>query len=327
MKTETQALQLLKNLTFGIEIECMFPKHLARQYGIEVTGANWREENMINMNHINDLEGNAITEWRAGYDSTISRKRDFHGIEFTSRILKGEEGLKNVVRFFKWLDAKGAIVNQSCGLHIHIGLQAMTEGDNIDQAIETVLRTMKFANSIKTTIFAQNGSAYRYLKHSYAKPNVSKNLAEQEARNNRVPMFDYDKFTFLNTHRTRSNGVQSNKATIEFRAFAGTCNYNKVLMHLLTAFICAHAGMTNKRSAWDGKFKTADKGDIAFDTFVRNLGSNKNKFHALVNQFPTFVENKKGMFSIGRKMAKKFATNIRRAINRSNGTLDLTRFV
>jgi hypothetical protein len=33
------------------------------------------------------------------------------------------------------------------------------------------------------------------------------------------------------------------------------------------------------------------------------------------------------MFSIGRKMAKKFATNIRRAVSRSNGTLDLTRFV
>jgi hypothetical protein len=326
MKNHTQALQLLQNLTFGIEIECMFPKHLARQYGIEVTGANWREENMIDMNHISDLEGNAITEWRAGYDSTISRKRDFHGIEFTSRILKGEEGLKNVVRFFKWLDAKGAIVDRSCGLHIHIGLQAMTEGDNIDQAIETVLRTMKFANSIKTTIFAQNGSAYRYLKHDYAKPNVSKNLAEQEARNHRVPVFNHNKFTFLNTHRTRQNGVQSNKATIEFRAFAGTCNYAKVLNHLLTAFVCAHAGMTNKRTSWDGSFQTADQGYEAFDSFAKTMTS-KRKRKDLINLFPTFVENKRAMFSIGRKMAKKFATNIRRAVNRSNGTLDLTRFV
>jgi hypothetical protein len=326
MKTHTQALQLLQNLTFGIEIECMFPKHLARQYGIEVSSYNWREENMIDMNHINDLEGNAITEWRAGYDSTISRKRDFHGIEFTSRILKGEEGLKNVVRFFKWLDAKGAIVDRSCGLHIHIGLQAMTEGDNIDQAIETVLRTMKFANSIKTTIFAQNGSAYRYLKQSYARPNINKNLAEQEARNHRVPVFNHDKFTFLNTHRTRHNGVQSRKATIEFRAFAGTCNYLKVLNHLLTAFVCAHGGMTSKRASWNGKFDTADKGVEAFDSFARTMTS-KKKRKELFNLFPTFVENKRAMFSIGRKMAKKFATNIRRAVSRSNGTLDLTRFV
>lgn len=324
MKTQAQALALLQNITFGVEIECMFPKTLAGDYGIMVTRNNWRH--MIDMNHINDLDGNPFTDWQAGYDCTISDRRGFHGIEFTSRILKGEEGLKSVVRFFKWLDAKGAKVDRSCGLHIHVGVKSMTVGDDVDQAIETVLRTMKFSNSIKTAIFAQNGSAYRYLRQSYTSPRVDKQLAEQNARENRVPVFNaYNKYTFLNTYRTRENGVTSSKATIEFRAFAGTCNYNKVLMHLLTAFICAHGGMTNQRQSWDGKFKTADQGDVAFNTFVKNLGSNKNKFHAVLNLFPTFVENKKSMFKLGRKMADKFTAGIRRAVSQTG--VDLTQFV
>ena len=202
----------------------------------------------------------------------------------------------------------------------------MTQGEDIDQAIETVLRTMKFANSIKTTIFAQSGSTNRYLKHSYARPNVNKTLAEREARERRVPIFNGSKFTFLNTHRTRSNGVTSNKATIEFRAFAGTTNYAKVLNHLLTAFVCVHGGMTSKRASWNGKFATADKGVEAFDSFARTMTS-KKKRKELFNLFPTFVENKRAMFAIGRKMAKKFTTNIRRAVTSSHNTLDLTRFV
>jgi hypothetical protein len=324
MKTQAQAIALLQNVTFGIEIECMFPIELARQYGIMVTRYNWR--NMIDMNHINDLESNPLTDWQAGYDSTITRKRNFHAIEFTSRILKGERGLKSAVRFFKWLEAKGAKVDSSCGLHIHIGVKGMTDGDNVDQAIETVLRTMKFANSIKTTIFAQGGSANRYLRQGYARPNVNKQLAENEAKERRVPIFNGNKFTFLNTHRTRQAGISSNSATIEFRAFAGTCNYLKVLNHLLTAFVCAHGGMTSKRASWNGKFETADKGVEAFDSFARTMTS-KKKRKELFNSFPTFVENKQAMFSVGRKMAKKFTTNIRRAVTSSNNTLNLARFV
>lgn len=322
MKTHTQALELLKNITFGVEIECNFPLPLARQLGIEVRRYNW--SNMIDMNHINDLDGNPFTDWQAGYDCTISNKRGYHGIEFTSRILKGEEGLKSVVRFFKWLNANGAIVDRSCGLHIHVGVKGLTKGQDVDQAIEFVLRTMKMANANKTAIFAQSGSANRYLNQRYAKPIISKELAEREVRNNRVPVFDNDKFTFLNTYRTRQNGVESNKATIEFRAFAGTTNYNKVLMHLLTTFVCAHGGMTSQRASWDGKFATADKGVEAFNSFARNLGS-KRKRKDLVNLFPTFVENKNAMTKIGRKMAKKFTTSVRSAVTRQS--IDLGRFV
>lgn len=326
MRTHEKALNILLNdLTFGVEIECLFPKIIARSLGISVNSSNWR--NLKSMDHIADLDGDSLKDWEAGYDSTISEKQGYMGIEFSSKILQGEQGLKSVVKFFKWLDFKGAEVNASCGLHIHVGLQSMCNGQSVDEIIETILRTMKFANSIKTTMFAQSGSAKRYLNTNYAMPRVCKSLAIEEAENNRVPIFSCSKYTFINTHRSRENGVQSNKATIEFRAFAGTTQYNKVLMHLLTAFICVHAGMTNQRQSWDGKFKTADQGDVAFNTFVKNLSSKKNKFHAVLKQFPTFVENKRAMFSIGRKMASKFAVNIQRAVARSNGTLDLTRFV
>lgn len=319
MKTQQQALQILENITFGIEIECNFPLEKARQYGIQVTSRNW--SSMLSMNHINDLDNNPFTDWEAGYDSTITRKRGYHGIEFTSKVLQGEAGLKSAVRFFKWLEAEGAIVDRSCGLHIHVGVKSFTEGEDIDTAIEMVLKTMKFANSIKTCIFAQGGSAYRYLRHNYATPRVDKNRPEVQARRRSVPTFSDSKFTFLNTHRIAYNGITSNRATVEFRAFAGTCNYQKVLTHLLTAFTCVHAGMTLKRSTWNGRHQTADLGFEAFDAFAKGMSNSD-----LLKLFPTFVTEKRKMFKVGRKMARKFATNIRRSVTRSNGAIDLNRF-
>ena len=319
MKTQAQALEIIQNLTFGVEIECRFPKELAREYGILVTRANW--SHMIDMNHLSDLEGNSLRDWQAGYDCTIARREGYHAIEFTSRVLKGEQGLQSVVRFFQWLEAKGGQVDSSCGLHIHIGVKGFTEGDNVDQAIETMLKTMKFANSIKTTIFAQTGSARRYLNDRWARVAGDKNHAEQRAQDNRVPCFG-GRYFFLNTQRVQQNGIGSNSATIEFRAFAGTCNYAKVLNHLMTCFACVHAGMTIKRSTWNARnYKTADLGYEAFNSFTKAVS-----VEAWFKAFPTFQAEKRKMFKIGRKMAKKFATNIRRAVTRSNGSLDLNRF-
>lgn len=105
--------------------------------------------------------------------------------------------------------------------------------------------------------------------------------------------------------------MRSNKATIEFRAFAGTTNYLKVLNHLMTAFTIAHAGMTITRSSWEGRNQTADKGFEAFNALAKGMSN-----HPMLTQFPTFEANKRKMFKIGRKMATKFANNIRRMITR-----------
>lgn len=316
MRDKQQAINIIKNITFGVEIECSFPHDLAREYGITVNSSNWSR--MKSMNHIRDLDGDFLTQWQAGYDSTINSPYGFHGIEFTSKVLRGEDGLKQVVKFFKWLEAKGARVSRSCGLHIHLGVKSMTDGLDVDESISQLLRTLKFGNMIKTAIFAQAGSAHRFLNGTWARARVNKQNAEDRARLNAVPCFG-GKYFFINTQRISNNGIRSNHATIEFRAFAGTTNYKKVLNHLMTAFYCAYAGMRLQRSTWNPNF-SADEGVRAFNALANIVRE------PCIAQFETFQENKRQMLKIGRKMAKKFQTNIRRAITRSNGDLDISTY-
>jgi hypothetical protein len=89
----------------------------------------------------------------------------------------------------------------------------------------------------------------------------------------------------------------------------------------MTAFVTVYAGMRYSRTSWESRNQTADKGLESYNALISTWSN-----HPMLTQFPTFQAEKRKMFKIGRKMAKKFVTNIRRAVTRSNGSLDLNRF-
>lgn len=315
---ESQAIQAIKNMTFGIEIECMFPMEQARSLGIRTTSSNWSSP--IYMGHIQAEDGIALADWGASWDQTITRREGYTPIEFNSKILKGEEGFKSVVRFFKWLNQMGAQVDTSCGLHIHLGIKEMVRGMDIDQSIDILLKTLKFGNACKTALFAQGGSARRYFESRWTRSQTAhlRNNAEERAGRNQVPCFG-GKYFFINTRNISDHGMNGRKATIEFRAFAGTTNYLKVLTHLSTCLTIAYTGMILQRSSWEGHNQTADKGRKAFDALAGYMS--KSQF---LKQFPTFEANKRKMWKIGRKMADKFQTRAIRWAN--NGRVNLENY-
>ena len=318
MKNKTQAIEAIKSMTFGIEIECMFPTQLAIDLGIRTTARNWSDP--LSMSHITNTNGASLTDWEASWDQTITRREGYTPIEFNSKILSGEQGWASVEGFFKWLADCGAKVDASCGLHIHLGIKEMVRDMDIDQSIEAILKSLKFANSIKTAIFAQAGSARRFFESRWARTRTShlRQDAETQARHNEVPSFG-GKYFFVNTMNIANNGINGRKATIEFRAFAGTLNYLKVLGHLFTCFIVVYAGMRYSRSSWEGRNQTADKGLIAYNAIVRTWGG-----HDMFKSFPTFQANKRKIFKMGRNMATKFTATSTRWAN--NGRFNLSNY-
>ena len=313
-----QAKQAIAKMTFGIEIECRFPRDTARSLGIMANSSNWSRPH--SMNHIQAEDGEMLTDWLAGYDSTIRcTEANQTGIEFKSKILKGNKGFESVVRFFKWLNHNGASVDASCGLHIHLGVKEMVKGQDIDGSIETILKVLKSANSAKTAIFAQSGSARRYFEGGWAKARTAhlRSSAEERAKDKLVPCFGC-KYFFINT-RNIDNGFNGRKATVEFRALAGTTNYLKVLNHLSTCLTIAHTAMVIKRASWEGRNQTADKGYKAFDSLAKYMS---NADH--LTQFPIFNTYKRKMFKVGRLMAEKFVMTANRWA--TNGRVDLEQY-
>jgi hypothetical protein len=59
--------------------------------------------------------------WKAECDDSINNGSGGHKCEIVSPVLRGPEGLAQVVEVLRTLEAKGQRGNVSCGVHVHVG--------------------------------------------------------------------------------------------------------------------------------------------------------------------------------------------------------------
>jgi hypothetical protein len=141
--------------------------------------------------------------WRAERDSSIRPETmDRKGCEFVSPKLRGCDGLKQIEDSIDAINARGARVNASCGLHVTVEW-------NGDAA--ALARLISLVGNHERAIFASTGTRRReqtvYTKQikQYGDKDSAKNKCEA------------DRYHLLNlTHLARG------KNRIEFRAFAGS---------------------------------------------------------------------------------------------------------
>lgn len=97
-------------LTFGIEIETIAPTSAIEAHGLRI-GAY---RHGIQVPYL-------PAGWTAESDGSINNANGGHKCEIVSPVLRGSEGLAQVVEVLAALAAKGHRVNASCGVHVHIG--------------------------------------------------------------------------------------------------------------------------------------------------------------------------------------------------------------
>lgn len=190
------------SFTFGVEMEC-FVNRGAISTAAARTGMPYEYQGY------NHNDGHAYFKFVS--DSSVRGMAD--PIECVSPVLKGADGKKMLKNACKTLNDAGANVNQTCGLHVHIGAAKLTAKQYINVFVNYAL----LENVISTFM------APSRRNNEYARP-ISNN-AGQLARCRSIEDVRY----LLGTrYRTINAESYLRHKTIEFRQHGGTTNFDKI---------------------------------------------------------------------------------------------------
>lgn len=276
----------INDLTFGIEIETSYAPSGIRRGG-------YHNGNAVTFNNAPAFNGN---RWLAERDSSLNGAAP---CEFVSPVLKGEEGVAHLVEFVKWLNDNGCKVNQSCGVHIHVGVGSISSDSTV--ALNTVGKMMEACKKYENGIYAQSGSDRRNGRWCRAmndadKADVANAKKYSEARNKaRALKGRDDRYRLLNLRN-----LFQGRNTVEFRAFAGTLNIHKLLAHLMT--VLAITDFAHACAAGDRKIMWKDWAVSG----SKSLGYIFKKAANVFAQVPTMKANKSKMRMWAMAMAYKF---------------------
>lgn len=188
-------------MTFGIEIETVAPQTAVTEHGLRIGGY----KHGVQVPYLPH-------GWKAEADSSIDNSAGGHKCEIVSPILRGAEGLRQVVEVVAQLEAKGHRVNVSCGVHVHVGWDASWSADALARLIGIVAYAERGLYAITGTKSRERGQycggVRKYGCDKAAKPHLERN-----------------RYHALNL----SNLAEGRKKTVEFRLFSGSLNPVKIL--------------------------------------------------------------------------------------------------
>ena len=194
--------------TFGVEIECVMPR-MRFEAVANATGVNYEFEHY---NHTDNRD-----HFKFVTDGSLSRSSGREGdpIECVSPVLDGTKaGFDKLQACCEALNAAGAYVNRSTGLHVHIGAENMTGEQYVN-----VFKNYKALEAIIDTFMApsrrDNEYAATLRDHNFDWCNSVEDV-RSEMRCDR-----YHKVNPMSYERHR---------TIEFRQHQGTTNFKKIQM-------------------------------------------------------------------------------------------------
>ena len=174
--------------------------------------------------------------WKAERDSSIQTIEGRRGCEFVSPKLLGATGLQEIRTVLGIINARGAKVNPSCGMHVTVTWTGESKA---------LARLLCLMGNYEKGCYASTGTKRRESGH-YCKPVKQYNdPAHTKAR------CESDRFHAINlSHLARG----ANR--IEFRLFAGSLNADKVIGHILMCLALVEIATTSKRPVnWDYKCK------------------------------------------------------------------------
>ncbi|MBR1645241.1 MAG: amidoligase family protein [Selenomonadaceae bacterium] len=218
---------------------------------------------------------NSGRTWTVMRDSSIRIENDGERCELVTPILRWDdiETLQEIVR---QLRRAGAKVNETCGLHVHIGANGMT-AQNIRTLVNLVAsRENIFYNALKVHEERKEycqPTNQRFLRElNQKKPATLGKLKTLWYGDSREHTWHYDtsRYTILNLHAFFTKG------TVEFRIFNSTLHAGEVKAAI--QFCAAMVAFAKKaRRTVYHKIET-DNEKFAMRTFLTRLGLNGDEF-------------------------------------------------
>jgi len=190
--------------TFGVEIECVHAERLAL---IEAGRANGVDIHSEGYNHTDNSLYFKIVR-----DGSVSGDVDPN--EVVSPILRGNNGMTTLKNAVKALNAVGARVNSTCGLHVHIGAESLS-GEQYVNVFKNYQKLESLIDSFMAQSRRNNYYARSLKEHDFSScHNVSDVRRE----------LSYDRY-----HKVNAESYERHK-TIEFRQHQGSVNFTKISM-------------------------------------------------------------------------------------------------
>ena len=219
------------DLTFGIEIECI---------GLSMTAAS----NALNAANISCVaEGythSVMRTWKVVPDGSLNSRSG--SCEVVSPVLRGNSGLDEIRSVMAVLRTAGARINQSCGMHIHIGVDSLTR----EQQAEVIRRHQVWQPAFDSLLTENRRISTRWAKRRNESSALHLARNWEDGSNERAMLSrNSDRYHSLNVNSFHKYG------TFEFRAHHGSLNGKNatawIALHL--AFIAACAADANAPSS------------------------------------------------------------------------------
>jgi len=273
-------------LTFGIEIETTVSETEATTNGLEI-GSYYHGRQVPYL----------PAGWVAKSDSSISLSPGRVGCEIVSPVLKGAEGLAQVVEVARILEEKGHKVNASCGVHVHVGWSRWAPS-------ATLARLISLVSSVEKGLYAITGTKGR--EQGRWCNGVRKYGDDKEAKKN----LDQDRFHVLNL----TNLARGTRDTVEFRAFSGSLNSVKLVGWVQICLGLVEKALNGKKKApWNPK-RNSKKADLKkagqLETFrlMMSLGwvEAKKYSYGWISEQPLTLPTQEAVMAEMRRLAKKY---------------------
>lgn len=214
--------------TFGIELELAAPDSAIRDHGLRI-GAY----------HVGTQVSFLPAGWTAQRDASLSTGAGYTPCEIVSPILRGAEGIDEVIRVVAKLNELGFKIASNSGTHIHVGW-------NDSWGAETLARLISIFSYLEKGLFATCGTKKRE-RGTYCK-GVRKHGNAPKAKQ----ALDPDRYSALNISNLANN--RTNKKTVEFRLFSGSLNATKIVGWIQLCLGTVERAVQSKRTpCWEPK--------------------------------------------------------------------------
>lgn len=220
-------------------------------------------------------------EWKATYDSSIKAQKkcrggiraadDYYKTEIVSPILTYED-IPDLQEIIRRLRHKKALVNEKCGIHIHVDAGRFTP-----QTLRNIVNIMASKENILYKALQINPNRLGYCKKvneelirtiNRKRPGTMEELKDlwyaEDPLSDRDRHYNSTRYHGLNLHATFTKG------TVEFRLFNSTLHAGEVKAYIQFCLAVTHQALVQKKAS--SRRTETDNEKYAFRCWMLRLG-------------------------------------------------------
>jgi hypothetical protein len=227
-QTNTIAIsEVAHELTFGVEIETIVPY-------------NANPDLRIGEYHDGRQVPYLPAGWTASRDSSLHARYPNVGCEIVSPVLKGVEGIKDLIKVIGILKSKGHKINKTCGVHVHVGFEKKSAAE--------LAKLITIASYLERGLYAITGTKARERCDYCNGVKEHKNPKEYDRYAN---VSGSARYKLLNITNLKQDHRPD---TVEFRCFSGSLEAKKIVGWVQVCLGIVEKALTCKRCpSWNGK--------------------------------------------------------------------------